>query len=36
VATALDATDHRILAALHEDGRMSMRTLAERLHISRA
>lgn len=36
MATALDATDQRILAALHEDGRMSMRTLAERLHISRA
>jgi DNA-binding Lrp family transcriptional regulator len=32
----LDDTDHRILAELRADGRMSMRTLAERVHISRA
>jgi len=36
VAEALDDTDERILAALSEDGRMSMRSLAEQLHISRA
>jgi DNA-binding Lrp family transcriptional regulator len=36
MAEALDETDHRILDALAEDGRMSMRTLAENLHISRA
>ena len=36
MATALDATDHRILDELQRDGRMSMRTLAERLHVSRA
>ncbi|WP_433293799.1 Lrp/AsnC family transcriptional regulator [Actinoplanes sp. CA-030573] len=36
MADALDETDHRILDALAEDGRMSMRTLAENLHISRA
>ena len=32
----LDETDKRILAALARDARMSMRTLAETLHISRA
>ncbi|MEP7021929.1 MAG: Lrp/AsnC family transcriptional regulator [Pseudonocardiales bacterium] len=32
----LDDTDHRIVDALREDGRLSMRALAERLHISRA
>lgn len=32
----LDDTDRRILDELTADGRMSMRTLAERLHISRA
>lgn len=32
----LDATDRRIVAALTRDGRMSMRGLAESLHISRA
>lgn len=32
----LDDTDHRILDELTRDGRMSMRTLAETLHISRA
>jgi len=32
----LDETDRRILSALSQDGRMSMRTLAESLHISRA
>ncbi|HWS34748.1 MAG TPA: Lrp/AsnC family transcriptional regulator [Actinoplanes sp.] len=32
----LDETDRLILAALTADGRMSMRTLAETLHISRA
>ncbi len=36
MASPLDATDHRILDELQRDGRMSMRTLAERLHISRA
>jgi DNA-binding Lrp family transcriptional regulator len=36
VANTLDDTDHRILDALTSDGRMSMRTLAETLHISRA
>jgi DNA-binding Lrp family transcriptional regulator len=36
VATVLDETDRRILAELGRDGRMSMRTLAETLHISRA
>jgi DNA-binding Lrp family transcriptional regulator len=35
-AAALDDTDRRIVAALRSDGRMSMRTLAEKLHISRA
>lgn len=33
---ALDDIDLRILGALREDGRLSMRALAERLHISRA
>lgn len=33
---ALDDTDAQIVAALRADGRMSMRALAERLHISRA
>jgi DNA-binding Lrp family transcriptional regulator len=32
----LDETDLGIIAALRSDGRMSMRALAERLHISRA
>jgi DNA-binding Lrp family transcriptional regulator len=32
----LDQTDQQILDALRQDGRMSMRTLAETLHISRA
>ncbi|MCA0436089.1 MAG: Lrp/AsnC family transcriptional regulator [Austwickia sp.] len=32
----LDATDRAIVAALVADGRLSMRALAERLHISRA
>ncbi|MEV4352662.1 Lrp/AsnC family transcriptional regulator [Actinoplanes sp. NPDC049596] len=32
----VDDIDRRILAELTRDGRMSMRTLAERLHISRA
>jgi DNA-binding Lrp family transcriptional regulator len=36
VAGTLDAIDRQILAELTRDGRMSMRTLAERLHISRA
>ena len=36
MASTLDDTDHRILDALTTDGRMSMRTLAETLHISRA
>jgi DNA-binding Lrp family transcriptional regulator len=36
VAGELDDIDRRILAALTRDGRMSMRTLAEQLHISRA
>ena len=36
MATPLDDTDRRILDELAGDGRMSMRTLAERLHISRA
>jgi DNA-binding Lrp family transcriptional regulator len=33
---ALDELDHRIVAALRGDGRLSMRALAARLHISRA
>jgi DNA-binding Lrp family transcriptional regulator len=36
MAADLDDTDRRILDELTADGRMSMRTLAERLHISRA
>jgi DNA-binding Lrp family transcriptional regulator len=36
VATPLDDTDRRILDELVLDGRMSMRTLADRLHVSRA
>jgi len=36
VATPLDDTDRRILDELVVDGRMSMRTLADRLHVSRA
>jgi DNA-binding Lrp family transcriptional regulator len=36
VATPLSDTDRRILDELTADGRMSMRSLAERLHISRA
>jgi DNA-binding Lrp family transcriptional regulator len=32
----MDATDRRILEVLRTDGRISMRALAERLHISRA
>lgn len=35
-APVLDAVDRRILAALAEDSRMSVRALAERLHLSRA
>jgi len=33
---ALDETDRLIVGALRADGRMSMRALAERVHISRA
>jgi DNA-binding Lrp family transcriptional regulator len=33
---ALDDVDRRIVEALRTDGRLSMRALAERLHISRA
>jgi DNA-binding Lrp family transcriptional regulator len=33
---ALDDVDRAVVAALQEDGRMSMRALATRLHISRA
>src|SRR5258707_14261369 len=33
---ALDEVDRRIVAALRAEGRLSMRALAERLHISRA
>ena len=36
MASPLDDTDRRILDELAADGRMSMRTLAERLHVSRA
>jgi DNA-binding Lrp family transcriptional regulator len=32
----MDETDRQIVEALHADGRLSMRALAERLHISRA
>jgi DNA-binding Lrp family transcriptional regulator len=35
-AGALDATDAAIVAALQRDGRLSVRALAERAHISRA
>ncbi|KAA1373051.1 Lrp/AsnC family transcriptional regulator [Aeromicrobium fastidiosum] len=34
--TTLDAIDQRILGALERDGRLSMRQLAEQVHISRA
>lgn len=34
--SAPDATDRAIVAALRADGRLSVRALAERLHISRA
>lgn len=36
MADPLDEVDRQILAELTRDGRMSMRTLAERVHISRA
>jgi DNA-binding Lrp family transcriptional regulator len=36
VDTTLDDTDHRIIAALEADGRLSGRALAERVTISRA
>lgn len=36
MANPLDDVDHRILDALTRDGRVSMRALAETLHISRA
>ena len=36
MATPLDDTARRILDELAVDGRMSMRTLADRLHVSRA
>jgi DNA-binding Lrp family transcriptional regulator len=36
MASPLDQIDRRIIEALTRDGRMSMRTLAETLHISRA
>ena len=36
MAGTLDEVDQRIVAELRRDGRMSMRTLAERVHISRA
>ena len=36
MVVALDDIDRRILAELIDDGRMSIRTLAEKLHISRA
>ena len=36
MASPLDDTDRRILDELAVDGRMSMRTLADRLHVSRA
>lgn len=32
----LDGTDRQILAALRADGRLSMRALAEQIHVSRA
>ncbi|WP_406293407.1 Lrp/AsnC family transcriptional regulator [Embleya sp. NBC_00888] len=36
LATALDATDRAIVAELLTDGRISVRALAEKIHISRA
>ncbi|SFC34468.1 DNA-binding transcriptional regulator, Lrp family [Nocardioides terrae] len=36
MANAVDGVDERILDQLRRDGRMSVRALAERLHISRA
>ena len=36
VASGLDDTDRAIVAELRRDGRLSVRALAERLHISRA
>src|ERR1700760_261988 len=36
MAEPLDEIDRKILAELTADGRMSMRTLAQRVHISRA
>ncbi|WP_035853409.1 Lrp/AsnC family transcriptional regulator [Cryptosporangium arvum] len=36
MATDLDDTDRRILAALRADGRLSIRALAEQVHVSRA
>jgi DNA-binding Lrp family transcriptional regulator len=36
VASPLDTTDRRIVEELSRDGRMSIRTLAQTLHISRA
>ena len=36
MASPLDDTDRRILDELAVDGRMSMRSLADRLHVSRA
>jgi DNA-binding Lrp family transcriptional regulator len=36
LTTPLDAIDARIVAILRQDGRVSMRTLAERAHVSRA
>ncbi|HUR03716.1 MAG TPA: winged helix-turn-helix transcriptional regulator, partial [Nonomuraea sp.] len=35
-ASQLDGVDRAIIAELLRDGRISMRTLAERVHISRA
>ena len=35
-ARALDEVDRRILAELTREGRISIRTLAERVHVSRA
>jgi DNA-binding Lrp family transcriptional regulator len=36
MASSLDATDRRIVEALVDDGRVSIRALAQTLHISRA
>ncbi|QVQ52028.1 Lrp/AsnC family transcriptional regulator [Spiractinospora alimapuensis] len=36
MASALDAVDRRIIDLLCEDGRMSIRALADRVHVSRA